>query len=151
MSESLSWNTKFIAAAKLIACWSKDPSTAVGCVIVDDDHNILSTGYNGFPRKIKDDDRLFNREIKLKIIVHAEKNAIAAAARCGHALLNGTAYVTLFPCSQCASLLIQAGIKKVITPFPDNIPDRWKEDCDLAKELFRETGIIMEEWVAYIN
>ena len=151
MSESLSWNTKFMAMTKLIACWSKDPSTAVGCVIVNDDHTVLSTGYNGFPRKVKDDNRLLTRETKLKIVVHAEANAIAAAARNGHILLNGIAYVTLFPCSQCASLLIQAGIKKVITPFRSNIPERWKEDCDLAKGLFDEVGIECEEWVAYIN
>ena len=74
------WDRKFIEMAVLVSSWSKDPSTKVGCVIADSDHAQLSEGFNGFPRGIADDARLHEREVKYRLIVHAEANAIAAAA-----------------------------------------------------------------------
>ena len=97
------WDRKFIEMAVLVSSWSKDPSTKVGCVIADSDHAQLSEGFNGFPRGIADDERLNQREIKYRLIVHAEANAIAAAARNGHGLKGATAYVTFCPCPQCAA------------------------------------------------
>ena len=62
-----------------IAGWSKDPSTKVGCVVVGQDREIRSTGFNGFPRGISDDlDRLTDREQKYPLICHAEENATGA-------------------------------------------------------------------------
>ncbi len=138
------WDKKFIDAATLLASWSKDPSTQVGCVITDDDHNQLSGGFNGFPRGISDDDRLHNRETKLKIVVHAEANAVSAAARNGHALKGSTAYVTLPPCAQCASLLIQAGVYRVVFCVGTK-PSKWEADWVLAQGLFSEAVIEFEE------
>ena len=66
------WDRKFLSAAALVASWSKDPSTKVGCIITDDDHNQLAGGFNGFPRGVSDNERLHDRETKLKIVVHAE-------------------------------------------------------------------------------
>ena len=69
------WDDRFLKLATVIGNWSKDPSTKVGAVIVNDDNKIISTGYNGFPRGIRDDDRLDNRAQKYDLIVHAEANS----------------------------------------------------------------------------
>ena len=138
------WDRKFIQMASMVATWSKDPSTKVGCIITDDDHNQLSEGFNGFPRGILDDQRLNERDIKLKLIVHAEANAISSAARNGHALKGGTAYVTLPPCSQCAALLIQSGVYRVVF-VKGPTPNRWDNEWALAQGMFSEAGISYEE------
>ena len=83
MGEGMShkWDHRFIELADHIAQWSKDPSTKVGCVIVGEDREIRSTGFNGFPRGIDDDEeRLNNRDLKYPLICHAEENAIMHAA-----------------------------------------------------------------------
>ena len=81
------WDVRFIELAKHISLWSKDPSTKVGCVVVGEDREIRSTGFNGFPRGIDDDDeRLMDREKKYPLICHAEENAIMHAARIGVSL-----------------------------------------------------------------
>ena len=137
------WNNRFIYEAKLIAEWSKDPRTKVGCVIADKEHNQLSSGFNGFPRGIADDGRLLERDVKLRIIVHAEANAIAAAARNGHSLKGSVAFITLPPCSQCASLLIQAGISQVC--FLKGQSEHWEDNWKLAKSLLSEAGVMWME------
>lgn len=134
------WDKRFLEVAKQIASWSKDPNKSVGCVVVDDDHNQLSGGYNGFPRGVADDARLSDHDIKLKIIVHAEANAVATAARNGHSLKGGTIYCTFPPCSQCASLLIQTGIKRVVSLNPP-MQSKWMPDILLAQQLFKEAGV----------
>ena len=61
------WKKRFIQLSKEISTWSKDPSTKVGALIISEDRNIVSTGYNGFPRGIEDtEERLNNRELKYK-------------------------------------------------------------------------------------
>lgn len=138
------WDRKFIEMAVLVSSWSKDPSTKVGCVIADSDHAQLSEGFNGFPRGIADDQRLQEREMKYRLIVHAEANAVAAAARNGHALKGATAYVTFCPCTQCAALIIQAGIIRVVT-IEGATPTHWLAECVIAKAMFREAGVVYEE------
>jgi dCMP deaminase len=138
------WDRKFLDAAILTASWSKDPSTKVGCVITDGDHNQLAGGFNGFPRDVADDHRLTDRETKLKLIVHAEANAVAAAARNGHALKGSTAYITLPPCAQCAALLIQAGVRAVVF-LSGAKPSKWEADWVTAQGLLAEAGIQFEE------
>jgi dCMP deaminase len=138
------WDRKFIEMAVLVSSWSKDPSTKVGCVIADSDHAQLSEGFNGFPRGIADDQRLNVREMKYRLIVHAEANAIAAAARNGHSLKGATAYVTFSPCPQCAALLIQAGIVRVVT-IEGATPAHWLAECAIAQAMLREAGVAYEE------
>tara|TARA_B100000003_G_scaffold208602_1_gene229428 strand:- start:244 stop:702 length:459 start_codon:yes stop_codon:yes gene_type:complete len=139
---STKWDQRFIELAKHIANWSKDPSTKVGCVVVGEDREIRSTGFNGFPRGIKDDEeRLLDREQKYPLICHAEENAIMHAARIGVSLKGSTAYVTWPPCSRCARSLIQAGIKEIVYPNPGEIPERWKEDFDISNLMINEAGI----------
>lgn len=129
--------------AENVGQWSKDPRRKVGCIIVDDDNNQLSGGYNGFPRGIADDDRLNDRDTKLKMVVHAEANAVAAAARNGHSIKGATAYVTHNPCSQCACLMIQAGIKCVVFRKQEGYSAEWTKDFKLALDLLAEANIIV--------
>jgi dCMP deaminase len=135
-----SWDHRFLGLAKLVGSWSKDPSTQVGAVIVDEDNRIVSVGYNGFPQKIEDDERLNDRDTKYKIIVHGEINAILFANR---SLKGCTLYTIPFePCPRCAGLIIQSGIKRVVSLV--NTIDRWEEDFKITRHLFKEANIVME-------
>ena len=136
------WDKRFLELAKHISLWSKDPSTKVGCVVVGDDREIRSTGFNGFPRGIEDDDgRLSDRSQKYPLICHAEENAIMHAARIGVSLKDCTAYVTWPPCTRCARSLIQAGIVEVVYTETNNIPERWQEDFIRSTNMMKEAGI----------
>ncbi len=140
MSEK--WDRRFLDLASHISGWSKDPSTKVGCVVVGEDREIRSTGFNGFPRGIEDSmERLDDRELKYPLICHAEENAIMHAARIGVSLKNSTAYVTWPPCSRCARSLIQAGVKEVVYPDAGEIPERWKEDFNISNAMMKEAGV----------
>ena len=140
MSEK--WDARFLELAKHISDWSKDPSTKVGCVVVGEDREIRSTGFNGFPRGIEDNiERLEDREQKYPLICHAEENAIMHAARIGVSLKGSTAYVTWPPCSRCARSLIQAGIMEVVYSSEQEIPERWVEDFNISTNMLREAGV----------
>ncbi len=135
------WDRRFLRIAEEVRLWSKDPGTKVGCVLVDD-RRILSTGYNGFPQTISDDlDRYIDRDFKLSITVHAEKNAILNAAKNGTKVQGSTLYVTFPPCSQCASAIIQAGVAQIVCPDPASAPERWRSNFKAANNLFYEAGV----------
>ena len=139
---SAKWDQRFLELAKHISGWSKDPSTKVGCVVVGEDREIRSTGFNGFPRGIKDDDeRLLNREQKYPLICHAEENAIMHAARIGLSLKGCTAFVTWPPCTRCARSLIQAGVVEVVYPAESEVPERWLEDFETSTQMMNEAGV----------
>lgn len=138
------WDVRFLELAKHISGWSKDPSTKVGCVVVGEDREIRSTGFNGFPRGISDDnERLTDRDKKYPLICHAEENAIMHAARIGVSLKGSTAFVTWPPCSRCARSLIQAGILEVVYPSPEGIPERWLEDFTISNGMLEEAGVLV--------
>lgn len=119
------WDEYFLNIAKAVSIKSKDPKCSVGAVVVSEDNIILSTGFNGLARGVHDDDEtLSDADEKLKIICHAENNAIMNAARIGSRLQGATIYVTKFPCLACCNAIIQAGIKRIYTH--DN--EFWKDD-----------------------
>jgi len=135
------WDKRFLEMAKLVASWSKDPSTQVGSVAVRN-RTVIAQGYNGFPRGVDDHELYYlNRAIKYKRIVHAEMNAIFNAAENGVSLRDATIYTVGLPvCHDCAKGLIQVGIKRVVTP-KINTPDHWKASIALTEEMFREADI----------
>lgn len=137
MDNSLKWPSRFIEMAKLVSTWSKDPVTQVGAVIADHNNRIVSLGYNGFPQKISDNERLHNRNTKLALTLHAETNAILFAKQD----LTGCIIITypFRPCSMCASMIVNSGFHKVIAP--KEIPDRWLESMTLATDILHEAGI----------
>ena len=137
-------NEKFLELAALIGSWSKDPRAKIGAVLVGDKGQIISQGYNGFPRKIEDtSERLNNREEKYKYVIHAEMNAIYNAGFNGSQVNETTLYVSGLPvCHECAKGVIQTGISKVVMDkHPNDSREPWKSSGLLALEMFEEAGV----------
>lgn len=112
----LSWDQYFMGLAHLSAFRSKDPSTQVGAVIVDEKHRVVSIGYNGLPRGCDDNEFPWGRDggmldSKYAFVVHAELNAILNSPR---PVTGCAVYVSLFPCNECAKAIIQSGITKIV-------------------------------------
>lgn len=135
------WNKRYLNLARNIAQWSKDPSTQCGAVVIGESGQVLSQGYNGFPRGMNDSDELYNnRETKYDRIVHAEMNAIYNAALNGVSPKNATMYVHGLPCChECAKAIIQVGIKEVIMSESNNI--RWNESCGKGMDYLKEANV----------
>lgn len=149
----IDWDTYFLAMVELIAMRSKDPNTQVGAVIVNDLKQVVSTGYNGFPRGVSDDDHPWGREgeweqTKYPYVVHAELNAILASST---NVRGCTIYTSLFPCNECSKSIIQSGIKKVIyssdkycgTP-KNNIAKKMLLSAGLQLEIKPEVHVTLE-------
>lgn len=139
----IAWDKTFLNLCDEIAQRSKDPSTKVGACIVAPDKTIVSMGYNGFPRGCDDDPVLYNsRQIKYLRTIHAEVNAIITARR---DLSGCTLYVSpLHPCSNCAAIIIQSGIKRVVYYTPQQSSDaaiRWLDNFTSAAEMFDEASV----------
>lgn len=135
----------FLKLAESIASASKDPSTKVGAVIIRPDRSIVSTGYNGFPRQMKDlPDRYNDKEDKLSRIIHAEMNALLFAKE---ELKECTLYSWPFlTCDRCAVHVIQSGIIRVVAPVcPPELTDRWGKYHQKAKDYYLECGVIVTE------
>lgn len=130
------WDDRYLKLCKEVASWSKDPSTKVGCVIIDDYGRPVSFGYNGFAKGVNDsEERLLDRGTKLKYTLHAENNAILSASK----QLDGcTVYVTHPPCVHCLSQMKQCRISRVVCVKPDvDFSSRWdtSEIVGFAQEL----------------
>jgi dCMP deaminase len=112
------WKDYFLDIAKTVSTRSKDPKRQVGCIIVHpESKTIRSGGYNGMVFGVKETPEIWDKQNKEQFwLCHAEANAIALAARNGSSINGCDAYVTYFPCLPCARLLVQSGIKKIITP-----------------------------------
>lgn len=136
------WTTRFMTMARIIASWSKHPTTQVGCVAIDDEKRQMSGGFNGLPRGCNDA-RLLDQS-RASSTVHAEANAVAAAAR---PVMKGTSvFVTEPPCAQCTALLIQAGVIAIYyKPNPEMAP-KWVESFKEAQIICREAGVDLQEW-----
>jgi len=148
------WDERFLKAADEVATWSKDPSTKVGCVIVDPElQRRTGEGFNGFPRFMSDAKELYGdfkgteeelenaRKIKYSRTIHAELNAVLFAKKTEGC----TAYVTHPPCTHCALVLIQSGIGRVVARTPSrDLLTRWEESITKAKGFFDEAEIKYE-------
>jgi len=139
------WDLRFLEMARSAAGWSKDPSTKVGAIIVDDDKRVISVGYNGFPKGVTDDERLDDREEKYKMIVHAERNALLFANK--DVKICSIYTYPFMPCSVCAGMIIQAGIKRVVTVENNN--SRWQKDFVVSRQMFKESEIDLIQYSLY--
>lgn len=140
----LTWDEYFMGIAHLSTGRSKDPSTRVGAVIVDENKKIVGIGYNGFPSGVSDDDNPWSREgdfmdSKYAYVVHAELNAILNAPR---EVRNCSIYVSLFPCNECAKAIIQSGIKEVVYE-DDKYADT--DAVKVSKKILTEAGVILRK------
>lgn len=140
----MNWDIYFMSLAFFVAMKSKDESTHHGSVIVGEDNQILSTGYNSFCRGGFDflSDRQ-QRPEKYFWFEHGERNAIYNAGRLGVPLKNSRLYVTGIPCMDCARGIVQVGIKEVImcSLFINLDGDKWKEQHKRTIELFHECKV----------
>lgn len=136
------WDLRYLKLAYEVAQWSKDPSSKIGAVTVGAKGQVLSQGFNGFPRGLKDDfARLHDRETKYKFVVHAEMNAIYNATYNGTSLDGATLYVYGLPiCSECAKGVIQVGIKRVVMP-KQPMPEKWYDSWLTSMNFFDEAGV----------
>jgi len=132
----------FMEFARLISMSSKDPSTKIG-VVLTKGNKIISTGYNRFPPGINEDERMYNRDQKYPLVVHAEMSAILEAGRdaAGSTLYMYTPFGG-FPCQNCTKHLITAGVSRIIVP-PKKENDRWSEDCAKAEKTLEEAGVCL--------
>lgn len=115
---------------------SKDPNTKVGAVIYRGG-KFISKGCNNFPRGVKSyQERFEDRATKYKHIVHAEANAIINALNANRSLKGASIYIyKIFPCEECAKLIIQSGIRKVFTT-----QDR-RNQCKDSELMLKEAGV----------
>lgn len=142
------WRDRYLELAKQVSTWSKDPSRKIGAVAVGDKGQILAQGFNGFPRGILDsEERLNEREVKYKYVVHAEMNVIFNASLNGVSLNGADLYVYGLPiCNECAKGIIQVGIKRVYILVDGEVPPVWVESWNNTRSMFIEAGIEFE-WV----
>jgi len=142
---NMNWTEYFLNIAEQVKLKSKDQSTQIGAVIVGGDNEVLSTGYNSFPRGM-DDSKQERQERPEKYfwMIHAEANAIVNAARIGSSVKNSKIYLTCsVPCADCAKLIINSGIVEV---FCKNTQDdvkgnHWIESKKKTLEMFKECNI----------
>lgn len=136
------WDERLMSLAYHIAQWSKDPSSKVGAVLVNDKRQVVGLGYNGFPRGTSDDYAFYaDRPTKYRRVVHAEVNAVLNATSSTE---GATAYVTHPCCSQCMALLIQSGVKRVVYEENPDLLDRMGESIFEGLDMAREAGVNVE-------
>ncbi len=141
-TDYISWEEYFMAIAQLSAKRSKDPSTQVGACIVNKSKRIIGIGYNGFPIGCSDDELPWSRkgdflETKYPYVCHAEMNAITNSSNKPE-LDGATLYVSLFPCNECAKLIVQVGIKELVY-----LSDKYHDDDIMiaARKIFDMAGV----------
>jgi len=140
-TDYISWDEYFMGIALLSAKRSKDPNTQVGACIVNSDNKIVGIGYNGFPIGCSDDNLPWNRDgkdinsTKYPYVVHAEANAILNSTE---NLKGARIYVGLFPCNECAKLIIQSGIKEILY-----LSDKYKNEdfIKASKKMLKMSGV----------
>jgi dCMP deaminase len=142
LTERLSLDQRGLALAHAAATWSRDPSTKVGAVILRPDKSICSTGYNGFPRTMKDDETwLRDRDQRLLRTIHAEANAILTAKESIYAY---TIYVTAPVCLECAKLIAAASLGRVVMDHNSSTPEfkeRWRDQILKAKAVLEDSQV----------
>lgn len=142
----MNWQEYYRTIAKTIRLKSKDKHTQIGALIVGPDNEVVSTGYNSFPRGI--DDTVITRQDrpeKYYWFEHAERNAIYNAARIGVSTKGCTMYLTCgIPCADCARGIINSGIKRVICEIDPTFSargDMWDEHAKRSLIMFEEAGV----------
>ena len=134
------WDQRFLDMARLVASWSKDPSTQCGAVITQG-KRIISLGFNGFPAGCDDNPQIYaNRPRKYKRVLHAEQNALLFAPL---SLVGASCYVwPMPPCSTCCGMLIQKGVNRIVTIVPnEEQQERWGDAFNESVQMCNEAGV----------
>ena len=138
----MSWHEYYIQIATIAAKKSKDPSSQVGCVIVDPNNRIVSTGFNGFVAGCDEDQMTYDRPMKYNLIIHAEMNALMFA---NQSVAGCTVYVTHHPCDNCFKHLLQAGIQQVYYRSKSVLERFSKDQLEAINKLQKATGVNIEQ------
>jgi dCMP deaminase len=143
----MNWDEYFINIAEQVKLKSKDNNTKIGVVLVGKNNEIVSTGYNSFPRGIND--AVVERQEKPEKYFwfeHAERNCIYNAARIGVSTLGTTMYMTCgISCADCARAIISAGVEKIVLRSGKGaMSPKWQESAERSNQMFKEAGIIVE-------
>lgn len=149
MNRIENWDEYFFRLAYVIAQKSHDPKTRIGSVLTRE-KNVISTGYNSFPRLVIDSkERYDDRALKRKIVCHSEENTILTSARLGIKTADTTLYTFGFPCCNCIKILIQGGVNEIVThkqwPNLTHCPE-WVESISLSRILAAEAGLKLREF-----
>lgn len=137
------WDQRWMADAQHVAKWSEDQSRKIGSCIVDNSRNdIISRGWNGLPRGVKNKPERNERPHKYFWFSHAEANSITNAAAAGRSTKDSTIYVNYWPCVECCKLIIQAGIIEVVGFAPNLDDPTFGEGFEIVEQMFREAGVI---------
>lgn len=150
---------RFLRKALTCSEKSMDPATRVGAIIVVRG-SIVASGYNKFPFGVQETpQRLYDRDTKLKLMVHAELAAMLDAARVGVRISGGTLYLAATddtgevwggpPCMRCSTHLIEAGITRVVS-YPAKLVSKWRDELQAAGEILREANVCHVEY-AYLR
>ncbi len=149
VKSALNWDEYFMLQAMIASFRSKDPSTKVGAVFVDENNHQVTMGYNGFIAGIDETQLPWGKDSSVGLenqkygyVVHAEANAILHAKA---PLKNATAYVTLFPCNECAKLIASSKVKEIVF-LSDKHSDKThsiiaKKIFDLSKIKYRQLPV----------
>jgi len=141
----MEWNEYFLGIAEQVKLKSKDKNTQIGALIVGGDNEILSTGYNSFPRGLDDTkEERQERPEKYFWFEHAERNAIYNAARVGTPIKDSSIYITSgVPCMDCARGIINSGINKVYCKrvCTTSNKDMWDEHQKRSIDMLHECGV----------
>jgi dCMP deaminase len=140
MAFSEKWTKFFLGMADYVATASKDPSTQVGAVLVDEHRRVVGIGYNGFPDSIPDNPEwLADRETKYRLTIHAETNA---CLNCSVPTRGLHLFVNHPPCSDCTKFVIQAGIVSVTAWKPtEDLMSRWAASLEASQAMFSMAGV----------
>ena len=136
------WDEYFLVLAEQVSLRSPDRHTKHGCVLVDQDHRVISTGYNGPVSGVRNELVPLERPAKYSWFIHAEDNAVAFA-RCD--LRGATAYITGVPCAACFRRLLQVGVRRIVYALRESqcITDQEKHACRrMAGELGVEVAAV---------
>ncbi len=145
----MNWHDYYLGLLEAVAAKSKDPSTKVGAIIVGPDNEVRSTGFNGFPRGVREDISMrWERPWKYLWVAHAEDNAIANAARAGTSTNGCRLYVPFAPCSECTKAIIGAGIVEVIytDEYKGSNPKKWADDQMIASAMAAEARVVLRKY-----
>ncbi len=143
----MNWKDYFRNIAHQVKLKSKDKYTQIGTIIVGKDNEIVSTGYNSFPRGIADDENdRQERPEKYYWFEHAERNAIYNAARIGVSTRDCTMYLTCgIPCADCARGIINAGIRRIVCETSGGATgEKWEEHAARSIIMFNEAGVVVD-------
>jgi len=151
LKSSMDWDEFFMRHVYLCAQKSKDPRTKISAILVKD-NIIISEGFNGFARGVKDfKERYYDRDTKLTFICHGEFNSVLNAARNGISTLNSICYTQGISCINCTKTLIQAGIKELVVHHQWPTSEKWVKEAEISKIMFYEAGINIRYFDKILN